>query len=375
MPYFIKFNLWTCFFGSSQSSILRLVAVNAAVLLGLIFLSSKALAKENANLEVLDSLFKQNEYQKVIKNIRALPKDKLTLEHYRYLIFSLAEDDLDDAEEAAENMLKAMPNNPDAYLIHASIMGAQASDSVFSALGYAEKALKSLNKAVELAPNEIEYRQALMSFHLNAPGIAGGDTNIAMAQIRVIEQIDKVEGVVAMAWYQRTLGEPELSLELLQAAVEEFPMNVTVLNALASHHVAQENFSQAIDAYQKLTAIKLIRPSKDTKEVEEKYEDALFRQLNAHYQIGRVALQGKVRLEDGIKHMRMYIDRIKNTEAIEIIDTSNLPSVDWANLRLAGLLLANNQVDLAKTRFGMVVLDTKDENMQKVHKSLKRKLS
>ncbi|GAB2907280.1 hypothetical protein [Rheinheimera gaetbuli] len=49
----------------------------------------------------------------------------------------------------------------------------------FLALSYAKKSLPCLEQAVALQPHNISYSKGLMSFYLGAPGIAGGDKQLA----------------------------------------------------------------------------------------------------------------------------------------------------------------------------------------------------
>lgn len=343
----------------------------------LIALNTSVLAQNSAligNIEHLDSLYKQQNFKAVINNLKQVAKADMSAEHYRYLIYSYAETDLDAAERAAEKAISALPNEPDVYLMHASIMGSQASNSIFSALSYAKKAVNSLNKAIELAPNSIEYREALVSFHLNAPSIAGGDTDIALQQIKIIEGMDVIQGKVNLAWYYRTIDNNPASLAVLQQANLDVPNNISVLNALASHYLSEDDFEQAIDAFIELTTIDLIRPFEDEIGVLEAYDEARYRQLNAHYQIGRIALLGNTRLNEGISHMQIFIDTLQNPDAIGVVDTAGLPSINWAYLRLSGLLHANNEKVKSIAAFKRIDLDTNDNNMAKIHSKLKNQL-
>ncbi|WP_371193923.1 tetratricopeptide repeat protein [Glaciecola sp. SC05] len=342
----------------------------------LIALSTSVYAKNSTligNIEHLDSLYKQQNYKAVINNLKQVAKADMSADHYRYLIYSYAETDLDAAERVAEQAISALPNEPDVYLMHASIMGSQASNSIFSALSYAQKAVNSLNKAIELAPNSIEYREALVSFHLNAPSIAGGDTDIALQQIKIIEGMDVIQGKVNLAWYYRTIDNVPASLAVLQQANLDVPNNISVLNALASHYLSEDNFEKAIDAFIELAAIDLIRrPFEDEIGVLEAYDESRYRQLNAHYQIGRIALLGNTRLDEGISHMQIFIDTLQNPDAIGVMDTAGLPSINWAYLRLSGLLLANNEKVKSIDAFKRIDLDKNDNSMAKIHSKLKK---
>lgn len=353
----------------------NMAVVMKASLLFMMFISTHIHAQNSGesswDVESLDSLFQQQNYKEVIASIQQMPKQSLSEEHYRLLVYSLANDDLDDAEKAAEQGLQQFPNAPDLFLVHASIMGQQASNSVFSTPEYAKKAIFSLETAVRLAPDDIKYRIALVSFHLNAPDMAGGDKKEALKQINIIQQLDAIAGAVYLAWYHQVMDNPKAAFEVLQQANEGYPKNISILNALASYAVRESKYAQAILYYQAITQIELQRPINDLSMLEE-YDESLYRQLNAHYQIGRAALVGKTNLAEGIMHLQMYIDNFQNPESLGILDTSGLPSIEWAKLRMAGLLLADAQKAKAQEWFATITLDKSDENMQKVYSGLKK---
>jgi len=267
-----------------------------------------------------------------------------------------------------------LPNEPDVYLMHASIMGSQYSRSTFNTLDYAKKTIESLNKAVKMAPHKMEYREALLTFHLNAPPEAGGNTDIALQQIKIMETIDRIRGRINLAWYYRVMENIPASLQVLNDLVDEYPSNVNVLDALASHYVSQSEYEQAIDVYEKLTQVDLTQPFENKTNELESFDEFRYMQLNAHYQIARLALLGNIRYAQGIDNMKFYINALQNPDSISVLDTSGLPSIDWANLRLSQLLLANEQTQEAKTSFSRVKLDKNNSNMAKVYNNLKKQL-
>jgi len=321
----------------------------------------------------LDKLFKQQKFKDVVTSIKQMPTQSLSEEHYRFLIYSLADKDLDDAEHAAQQAIEQFPNSPDVYLMHASIMGQQASDSLLSALSYAKKARISLETAVSLAPDELKYHIALLSFHLNAPSIAGGDKVQALEQVQIIKGLDAIAGATNLAWYYQVMERPEDALALLKQANQDYPQNIDILNSLANLAISRQEYAQAILYYQGITELNLEPPVEDLKILEE-YEEALYRQLNAHYQIGRAALVGKTNLTEGLMHLQNYINHRQNPKFIGSLDTSGLPSVEWAKLRMSALLLADNQKQQAQTLFATITLDKVSDNMQNIHSKLKKEL-
>lgn len=331
--------------------------------------SHLTLANSN-ELAEYELLFKQEKHTTLIKKIASLDASQLTPELYTLYVYSLATKDLDDAEEAVEVAIGMFKDNPDIYLLHASIMGDQAQDSIFSALTYAEKALNSLNKAVELSPNKPKYRRALMTFYLAAPSIAGGDTELALEQVNIIKELDHEAGIIALSHYYRATDDIEKSYQVVDDAIALSPASYALQNHLGFLYLRDENYSEAIP---KLIKSVTLLPSYDlenlTKEDKESYQSKLNSLLNSHYQIGRSALLGEVMLNEGIEHMDIYIEKYKAST----YNLSGLPTLNWAKLRKSALLLAANETLKAKLTFDQVIVED-DKQMKKVHKKLGKQI-
>ena len=96
-----------------------------------------------------------------------------------------------------------------------------------AAFSLARKVKQSFELALALDPRNLEALEALMHFHLEAPGIVGGDKSRANFLAKSIEQIDPVRG--AQAWgicFEKTMqfdlaaAKYELARELGQDGIE-----------------------------------------------------------------------------------------------------------------------------------------------------------
>lgn len=331
---------------------------------------SPALATE---LVTFQNLYKSGDYESVAKQLKSLGTKQFTPEHYSLYINALKRIDLDDAEVAAEKAIRDYPKNPDMYLSHAEIMGDQAQDSIFSALAYAKKALNSLKKAVELEPDQVIYRNALMSFYIAAPSIAGGDMELAMQEANAIQKIDNTAGIAASARVYSAQEEPEKAIALLTDAIKEQPESISLHANLASFYNMTEDYASAMATYKKLGALPVLVSETDYSNNEE-YVNVLQNQqllvLGSYYQVGRVALASKTSIQDGISALLSYIELYPKAQ----FPVSNLPSLDWAKLRLSGLYFENEQFNLSKETYQSVVLNTNNKQMKQVHKALGKKL-
>jgi tetratricopeptide (TPR) repeat protein len=139
-----------------------------------------------------------------------------------YLAKIYMDSDLDEAEDWIEQALEVNLNNAEVYYVRGTIMGRQASGSIFSALSYVEKSVNSFSKAVELQPDSIKYRKGLMQFHTSAPSIAGGDLDIAKVQIEKLRQLDPKAGLEAEINFELSQDSDALADALLQQAKQTY---------------------------------------------------------------------------------------------------------------------------------------------------------
>ena len=70
---------------------------------------------------------------------------------------------------------------------------------VFSKMGLAGKCRTAYEKAVELDPKNLDARSSLMNYYQQAPGIAGGSKDKALAQAQEIKKLDASRGRFAFA--------------------------------------------------------------------------------------------------------------------------------------------------------------------------------
>jgi len=108
--------------------------------------------------------------------------------------------DYDAAEEMMEKAVELAEGNGEYHFFLGSVYGAQAQlAGLLSKFSYAKKTRDQFERAVELQPDSVRYRSALMSYYLMAPGIAGGDVDKAKAQAEEILKRNAFEGHMSLA--------------------------------------------------------------------------------------------------------------------------------------------------------------------------------
>jgi hypothetical protein len=231
-------------------------------------------------------------------------------------------------------------------------MGEQAQNSIFSALSYAGKSLDGFTRAVELEPDSVRYRTALMQFHLQAPSIAGGDSDVAKQQMLKIKQLDEIAGLKAEIDIALSQDDNKLVEQLLTDAKKAHPAIPDFFFKAGMIYQRQENFAQAIvELTQAATKASFTEVSVKAKYI-------------ALYQIGRTAVISEKSVESGIKSLNHYIAHAPELDG--------MPPKEWAEFRLANLLELNSQQSEAKTIYLSLVKNDDKELAKQAKRAAKR---
>lgn len=98
-----------------------------------------------------------------------------------------------------------------------------ASASIFSALGYAKKCKAGFERAVELDPKHLDAMEGLISFHLEAPGMVGGDKDEALRLANRMVELDRARGLGQLASSYMALERTEDALTTFETAIADYP--------------------------------------------------------------------------------------------------------------------------------------------------------
>lgn len=192
----------------------------------------------------------------------------------------------------------------DAYGIYINDVG------FFSKLGVAHKILAAYQQAVQLDPNNADARSSLASYYIVAPGMAGGSTDKANAQIAVLDKMAPVQADLARANLAFQDKDRQKGETYLRAAVKLDKTGNSDLQ-LGVFFVSQNHYEEAITAFQ--DGIQKDPENSDN-----------------YYQVGRAAILGKIHVQDGITDLQKYLTMPHDWRP----DT---PTYKWAHYRLGML--------------------------------------
>jgi tetratricopeptide (TPR) repeat protein len=119
--------------------------------------------------------------------LKAVPDDAVATRQMAQVLHAFK--DLPGAQAQAERAIKLAPNDAQAHLALAEVVGDQAQHAnPLRQLGLAKKFRKEAELAITLDPKLVEPRLYLISFHYQAPGIAGGDKKKAPLLVADVER-------------------------------------------------------------------------------------------------------------------------------------------------------------------------------------------
>ena len=236
----------------------------------------------------------------------------------------LTQEDLDTAVLWFEKAVALDAARSDNQLWLGRAYGSQAlTANVFKQASLAGKVKKAFEKAVELDPNNVDARLALIDYFLQAPGIVGGSVEKAREQASEIGRLDGLRGHRAsgrIAEYEKNFA---AALAAYARAEKEFPGKREPFFWMTNLYSKQKEYGKAFDVMEKLLTQ---QPA----------------ELLACFQIGNLASQSGERLDRGEECLKLYLAREpKKTE----------PSLATTHLVLGRIYEKKGSRDLARREY------------------------
>ncbi len=195
-------------------------------------------------------------------------------------------------EQAAkyfERAVAAAPDNSEYRMWLGRAYGRQAQRAgALSKFGLAKKTRAAMEKAVELDGNNVEAREDLMQYYMQAPGIVGGSMDKAFQQAEEIRKRDGVRGALALgALYERQKRWADAE-RTYQTLLREHPDTPNGQLQIGMFYQRSEQFDKAFEHFEGM----LRRDPND---------------FGALYQVGRTGAMSGQRLERAEQALRQYL--------------------------------------------------------------------
>jgi len=120
--------------------------------------------------------------------------------------------------------------------------------SLFSKPGLAKQAKEAFERAVELDANNLDARDDLLQFYLQAPGFMGGSVDKAREQAAEIRKRDATRGVLSSAAIRVHEKDAAGAERELTEAIQKSPAEPRLRLGLANLYQSQEKWDAAFDA-------------------------------------------------------------------------------------------------------------------------------
>jgi tetratricopeptide (TPR) repeat protein len=292
------------------------LAVFGAVFSGILALSVPALAETDA--EQGQALYEAGDYESAKHIFEDILAENGTDETALYYLGKIQFDhsDLDTAKDYLEALVELEPDRADYQLALGNVYSEKARTAGFflSKKKWAGRWKEKLEKAFELDPSNLDVRERLAGYLLNAPGIGGGDKDRGTLICRETIEIDEVFGHLLLGYAYRQSEQSELAIAEYLTALSLDPENGRAYSGLGYCYLEEEDFEKAGANFAKAievdpdnvvayVAMAYYWSERESKESEaENYESAL--QLNPLLSDTRYELA------------RNYEDRERNTQAI-----------------------------------------------------------
>jgi tetratricopeptide (TPR) repeat protein len=197
--------------------------------------------------------------------------------------------EVDKAAEWLEKASKAKPDNSQYSLWLARALGRRAEQaSPFRAPFLARRACDAFRAAVDLDPNDLDARDDLLSYYLEAPGFLGGGKERATALVEQIKDVHPCHYLVQSA----QICEKEQSLEQgeasLQKAASLNPPCIGGILALAEFYQKRQQHSRARETF--LRAV-------------QKFPES----ASAHFEFGQFEIETGGNLESGCQELEAFL--------------------------------------------------------------------
>jgi tetratricopeptide (TPR) repeat protein len=257
------------------------------------------------------------------QRLAANPNDAQAI--YVLARYKLAAGDYDAAIRLGEKLVVLEPRNADYHYVLAGACGEKARNGgIFSQMGLARRFKKEAEAAVALDPKHVEARMGLIQFHLQAPGIVGGDKARARTLADEVMRLDPVRGYFAQARIAIAEKQTGRLEELYRKAVEADPRSYIAHTSLANFYAgdAQKKYELAekharealkldpdrIGAYSMLAALAAYREQwAELDGVIAQAEKAIPDNLLPYYRAGNVLLGSGKDLARAERYFRKYL--------------------------------------------------------------------
>tara|TARA_R110001583_G_scaffold13909_12_gene59023 strand:- start:5622 stop:6668 length:1047 start_codon:yes stop_codon:yes gene_type:complete len=329
-----------------QSIIKRLLLVSLCS-----FSSFSLFAGNNSEADVIKALEEDNTTlaKEVFSRFNDSQKSALTGQILNSRIL-FREEKTEESYEVLEQLSEDNKNNADVYYYfgRSAIVMAQKV-SIFSKLSYASDALEAWEHVLTINSNHIETLEGIISFHVGAPSIAGGNIEKALQYAKTLVTLDPEKGYASLAKVYWQKEQNDLAEKAIADGLVITPNSgqLYFIQGIAYSHQAKDDSKLWRKA--RFALNKALANSKSAKEKQ-----------HTLYQLGKVAVKSGEETQAGIEALEQLLT-LKSEEYQQ-----------WGKYRLAELYLNDKQLTKANEYIALVNYQDDDDLEDQVKALTKR---
>jgi tetratricopeptide (TPR) repeat protein len=298
-------------------------SMRPALLFALCLAPIAARAQSNPSVERGRELFDARRYDEARAALAPAADDDPQVAYYRGRI-ALVEGNAVEAVRWLERAVGRDGERADYRLWLSRAYGREALDAGFGRrISLARHVKNTLERAIQLDPENTDARQELLRFYLVAPGFMGGSSRKAREQADAIARTNPLRGRIARGAIAEADDRDADAEREYRAAIESAPDSAAAYYALAAFYQRTKQYDNAFATYDQLLRV---APA----------------ETEVHYQLGRTAALSGKRLDDAERSLRTFLERLPDGGG------SSLAS---AHLRLAEVYERGKRFDLARREY------------------------
>lgn len=237
---------------------------------------------------------------------------------------ALVEGNAVDAVRWLERAVDRDAGRADYKLWLARAYGREALDAGFGRrISLARHLRGTLERAIQIEPDNVDARVELLRYYLVAPGIMGGSSRKAREQADAIARVSRLRGQIAAGAIAEGEDRDADAEREYRAAISAAPDSAAGYYALGAFYQRTKQFDKAFATYDDLLRV---APG----------------EMEVQYQLGRTGALSGSRLDDAERALRTFIERLPDGSG------SSLAS---AHLRLAEVYERSKRNELAQREY------------------------